>query len=101
MKIRRTETFAIGIFKTFNELNPNFMKNIFTSKKNSRVRPFDLLVKNRNTEKCGSKSLMAQGPKIWNALPENMKKEASLSKFKEHIKLLSGPTCKCKMCVSI
>ena len=74
MKIRRIKTLAIEIFETVNELIPNFMKNIFTSKTNYRVRPFDLLVKNRNTEKYGSKSLMAQRPKIWNALPENIKK---------------------------
>ena len=80
MKIGRIKTLATEIFKTVNELNSNFMKSIFTSKTNSRVLPFDLLVKNRNTEKYGSKSLMAQGPKIWNALPENIKKETSLSK---------------------
>ena len=45
------------------------MKTIFISKKNPRVRPFDLLVKNRNTEKYVSKSLMVLRPKIWNALP--------------------------------
>ena len=50
MKIRRIKTRAIEIFKTVNKLNPNFIKTIFTSKTNSRVRPFDLLVKNRNTE---------------------------------------------------
>ena len=59
------------IFNTVNELNPNFMKTIFTSKTNSRVRPFDLLVKNRNTEKYSRKSLTALRPKIWNELPEN------------------------------
>ena len=74
MKIRRIKTLAIEIFRTVNELNPHFMKTIFTSKTNSRVRPFDLLVKNRNTEKYGSKSLMALGPKIWNRLPEKIKK---------------------------
>ena len=51
MKIRRIKTLAIKIFKTVNELNPHFMKTIFTSKTNSRVRPFDLLVKSRNTKK--------------------------------------------------
>ena len=40
MKIRRIKTLAIEIFKTANELNFNFMKTIFTSKTNSRVRPF-------------------------------------------------------------
>ena len=72
MKIRRIKTLAIEILKTVNELNANFMKNVFTSKTNSGVWPFNLLVKNRNTEKYGSKSLMALGPKIWNALPENI-----------------------------
>ena len=64
MKIGRIKTLAIEIFKNVNELNPNLMKTIFTSMTNSRVRPFDLLVKNRNTEKYGSKSLTALEPKI-------------------------------------
>ena len=66
MKIRRIKMFAIEIFTTVNELNPHFMKTIFTSKTNSRVWPFDLLVKNCNTEKYDSKGFMAVGPKIWN-----------------------------------
>ena len=51
MKIRRIKAPVIEIFKTLNELNPNFMKTIFISKTNSRVRPFNSLVKNGNTEK--------------------------------------------------
>ena len=94
MKIRRTETLAIEMFKTMNELNPHFMKTIFTSKINSRVRPFDLLVKSCSTEKYCSKSFIALGPKMWNALPEKIKKETSFSKFKEYIKSWSGRTCK-------
>ena len=72
-----------------------------TSKNNARVRPFDLLVKNRRTATYGDKSLKALGPKIWNALPENVKCETSLSKFKEYIKSWSGQTCKCNMCQSL
>ena len=56
MKIRRMKTLVIEIFWTANELKPNFTKTIFTSKTNSRVRPFDLLVKNYNTKKYGTKS---------------------------------------------
>lgn len=40
------------------------MKTFFTSKTNSKIRPIDLLVKKRNTEKYGSKRLIAVGPKI-------------------------------------
>ena len=37
VKVRRIKRLVIEIFKTVNELNPNFMKTIFTSKTNSRV----------------------------------------------------------------
>ena len=41
MQIKRIKQLAIEIFKTVNNLNPDFMKNIFTttSKQNARVRP--------------------------------------------------------------
>ena len=71
MKIKRIKTLAIEVF---NELNPNFMKTIFTSKANSTVQPFDFLVKNSQYWKYCSKSLMVLGPKKWNALPENVEK---------------------------
>jgi len=101
MKIKRIKTLATEIFKTINDLNPTFMKNIFTSKITAKVRPYDLQVKTRNSEKYGNKSLMALGPKIWNTLPEQIKKETSFTKFKEYIKTWSGPTCKCKICKSL
>ena len=41
MQIKRITQLAIGIFKTVNNLNPNFMKNIFTNKQNASVRPHD------------------------------------------------------------
>ena len=99
MKIRKIKTLATEIFKTVNELNPNFMKTIFKSKTNPRVRPFNLLAKNHNTKKYGGKSNMALGPE--NAQPENVKKETSFSKFRKYIKFWSALTCKCKMRLSI
>ena len=54
------------------------MKSIFTSKTNCRVWPFDLLVNNCNTEKCDLKCLMAVGPKIQNALPEDVSKTRNI-----------------------
>ena len=85
MQIKRIKQLAIEIFKTVNNLNPDFMKNIFTSKQNARVRPHDLLVRSHNTATYGDKSLKIVGPKIWNALPTEIKRETSLSKFKEYV----------------
>ena len=59
---------------------------VYGCRTNCRVRTFDSLVKNRNTDKYGSKSLMPLGPEIWNALPEIVEKETSFSKFQKYIK---------------
>ena len=101
MQIKRIKQLAIEIFKTVNNLNPDFMKNIFTSKQNARVRPHDLLTRSHKTVTYGGKSLKILGPKIWNALPTEIKCETSLSKFKEYVKLWSGHSCKCNLCKSI
>ena len=38
MQIKRIKQLVIEMFKTANNLNPDFMKNIFTSKQNAGVR---------------------------------------------------------------
>ena len=101
MQIKRIKQLAIEIFKTVNNLNPDFMKNIFTSRQNAQVRPHDLCTRSHKTVTYGDKSFKILGPKIWNALPTEIKYETSLSKFKEYVKLWSGHSCKCNLCKSI
>ena len=57
MQIKRIKQLAVEMFKTVQNLNPDFMKNIFTSKQNARVRPHDLFVRGHNTARYGDKSL--------------------------------------------
>ena len=83
MEMKRLRNLATEIFKTVNNLNPSFMKNIFTSKENARVRPNNIVVKSHNSATYGDKSLMTLGLKIWNALPEKIKSETLYIKFKE------------------
>ena len=47
IEIKRLRNLALEIFKTINDLNPSFMKSIFSAKLNARVRPNDILVKTR------------------------------------------------------
>ena len=56
------------------------MKNIFTSKQNARARPHDLLVRSHKAA-----IFRILGPKMWNALPTEIKRETSLSKFRNAI----------------
>ena len=69
------KTLAVEIFKIVNEINPPYMKNIFTPKENAKVRQNDIKVKRINTSRFGTQSLTSLGPKIWNNLPSNIKSE--------------------------
>ena len=53
----------------------------------SQVSPHDLHVRSHNTATYSDKSLKILGPKIRNALPTGIKRETSLSKFKEYVSL--------------
>ena len=53
MEIKRLRNLATEIFKTVNKLNPTFMKNLFTSKENARVRPNNIVVKSHNSATYG------------------------------------------------
>ena len=64
MESKRMMQLPIEIFKTVNNLNLDFMKNIFTTKQNCRVQPYDIIVRNHNTSTYGGKSLNILGPKI-------------------------------------
>ena len=54
MEVGRLGTLAVEIFKILNEINPPYMKNIFTSKENSKVRQNDIIVWCINTSRFGT-----------------------------------------------
>ena len=99
MEIRRLRTLALEIFKTVNNLNPDFMKDIFYYSPYNTHRKYDIFVYSRNTSSFEDKSLQALGPHIWNSLPESIKPADSISIFKSFIKNWSNPKCKCKYCI--
>ena len=78
MEIKRLRNLALEIFKMINNLNPSFMKSIFSAKQNARVRPNDILAKTCKSATFGDKSLATLGPKMWNPLPQNIKAETLL-----------------------
>ena len=87
MELNRLRTLVVEIFKTLNEINPPYMKDIFTFKENAKVRQNDNIVKRLTTSRFGTQSLRSLGPKIWNNLPSNIKSETSILKFENLLKL--------------
>ena len=97
MKVKRVRKLALEIFKTLNNLNPEYMKEIFYETTNLTHRPFDITVDQNNTTKYGNKSLTSLGPHIWNSLPKQIKEETDYNKFKNYIDKWFGAKFKCKL----
>ena len=97
MEVRRLRTLALETFKTLNDLNPAFMKNLFAKREVSKRRKNNLEIPNRNTVRFGDKSIRSLGPHTWNGLPEEIKNETSYDKFKEYLNTWYGPKSTCSL----
>ena len=102
MDVNRKKHLAIEIYKTINNLNPCYMKNIFKIRETNRpIRDqykLNLSVQSHNQVTFGEKSLRILGPKIWNSLPLHVKAAENLNQFKMFLKKWDGVSCKCSVC---
>ena len=102
MNVNRLRILRTEIYETINNLNPEFMRDLFSLRETSRlVREKQLLNLNipvHNQVTFGSKSLRVFGPKVWNSLPYHIKSSEILKAFKLIIKHWNGIRCNCKVC---
>ena len=100
--ILRLRCLCIEIYKTLNDLNPSFMKEIFEKRDENRVTrdryKLNLNIPRSNQVTFGAKSLKFYGPKFWNTLPVNIKTAENLHAFKNLIKKWNGVSYNCVVC---
>ena len=60
MEVNRLRTLALDVFKTLNNMNPEYTKEIFNKTASSTHRPLNLEVNENHTTKYGNKSLMSE-----------------------------------------
>ena len=89
---------CIEIYKTLNNLNPGYMKDIFQVQQSaySTRRPYNIKVPRVNQTTFSTISIWYEGAKIWNHLPNSLKSAETLEIFKILIK--TCPNCKCNFC---
>ena len=97
MEVKRLRTLALEVFKTLNNMNPEYTKEIFHETAFTKPRPLNLEVNESHTTKYGNKSLRCLGSHIWNFHPNQIKKETDYTKFKEFINNWLGMKCKCNL----
>ena len=102
MNIHRLRFLCIEICKTLNDFNPSFIKQIFEKKDENRVTrdryKLNLNIPRRNQVTFDTKSLKFYGPKIWNALPVNIKNAENLNASNNLIEMWNGVSCNCIVC---
>ena len=102
MRINRSRLLYNEIYKTINNLNPEFMRDLFSLRETSRLirekYMLNLNIPVHNQVTSGSKSLRVFGPKVWSSLPYHIKSSENLESFKMIIKHWNGTRCNCKVC---
>ena len=82
METKRLRSLGIEIFKTLNNINAGYMKEIFNKPRNRcSQRLNNLENKKYNGVRYGRNSLRVLGPILWNSLPPGVRKLSSLKFF--------------------
>ena len=95
IKHRAHKVIATEIYKTFNNLNPEYMRKIFQKQSNIRNTRQTLNLKSQSfrSKKYGFNSLRVLAPMIWNSIPNQIKASKDISLFKENIKPWGNENC--------
>ena len=97
---RNLQLLLVEIFKTKENLNPSFMKDIFVERtENYNLRSGNTLqLPKARTTTYGIESVSFLGSLLWHALPESLKKSENLAVFKRKLRSWNGLDCKCRLC---
>ena len=96
---RNLQLLMIEVYKTIQNLNPSFMKEIFVQKDMTYSLRNKLMMRipKTQTSRHGIESLSFLGSKLWNNLPEELKNIKTLPSFKRQIKGWKV-NCNCRLC---
>ena len=102
INIRRYRNLCIEIFKTVNNINPSFVKEIFRLRimncSNREKYKLNLEIPKSNQVRSGKKGLRYLGQKVWNSSSYHIRSFENLINFKTLTIGCNGTTCTCKIC---
>ena len=98
---RNVQALAIELYKVVNGFSPVIMKDVFPLNENlcyNTRNKRTLNSRNIRTVHFGSETLSHLAPKIWELVPEEIKKLESVASFKNAIKEWKPANCPCRLC---
>ena len=99
LHVKRMRLIALEVFKSINDLNPVFMKDLFELKTISHDfrDPHKLVMPAFNTVRYGKNTFKYHGAHLYNLLPAHIK-VTEYSTFKKMLNSWDGPQCQCSLC---
>ena len=103
---RNIRTLAVEMYKIQQGLSPDFMNGIFPKRELSKIGFVAGNTRNQNqfynpvypgTTSWGLEALRHLGPKVWYAIPNDIKVLSTLEKFKANVKKWKPTDCPCKL----
>ena len=89
----------VKINKTINNLNPNFMDEIFcVEQHNYPTRNQNLIYPNPRTVSYGLETLGYKACQIWKSIPQEIKIAKDIATFKSSVSEHNEHICKCNLC---
>ena len=99
LHICRLRQIVKEVFKSMNELNPQFM-NVFEVKNTTHnLRDGNILIQpSFQTITYGRNTFSYYGAHLWNHLPYALKQSLTVTNFKYLLGSWEGPKCTCSLC---
>ena len=100
LHLRRIKAIACEVFKSINDLNPSFVKEMFEVKETRyNLRSEMVMIQPKyNKLTYGYRTFSYYGAHLWNKLPHNVKGGLSYDTFKMLLNKWEGPMCSCSLC---
>ena len=100
LHVKRIKEMACEVLKIVNNVAPTFIQNLIALKcsQYSLQKDKPAVVPNANTSTYGLKTFAHGGPRIWNSLPNELRKSENYGEFRRLIRNREGPMCKCSAC---
>ena len=97
---KNLQNLIIEMFKTKENINPPFMKELFRELKNTyNLRNNnEFMLPRAKTVTYGTETISFRGQRLWLSLPQHIKNAQSIINFKSKIKSWNGAECTCKLC---
>ena len=96
---RNIQTLTLEIYKTLNNLNPDFTKEVFCFKPHKYpTKTQNLVYPNPRTVSYGLESFRYKANCLWSKLPTQIKKATDIATFKHNLSQLNINICNCNQC---